>query len=30
MIMPLVFLNGKFIDTVYRDGGNWEVAFAKI
>lgn len=21
----LVFLNGKFIDTVYRDGGNWEV-----
>lgn len=21
----LVFLNGKFIDTIYRDGGNWEV-----
>lgn len=21
----LVFLNGKFIDTVYRDGGRWEV-----
>lgn len=21
----LVFLNGKFIDTVYRDGGNWTV-----
>ncbi|HET7899242.1 MAG TPA: beta-galactosidase, partial [Flavisolibacter sp.] len=21
----LVFLNGKFIDTVYRDGGKWEV-----
>ena len=21
----LVFLNGKFIDTVFRDGGNWEV-----
>ena len=21
----LVFLNGEFIDTVYRDGGNWEV-----
>lgn len=21
----LVFLNGKLIDTVYRDGGNWEV-----
>lgn len=21
----VVFLNGKFIDTVYRDGGNWEV-----
>lgn len=25
----LVFLNGKFIDTVYRDGGNWEVDLPK-
>ena len=25
----LVFLNGKFIDTVYRDGGNWEVVLPK-
>jgi beta-galactosidase len=25
----LVFLNGKFIDTVYRDGGNWEVKLPK-
>lgn len=25
----LVYLNGKFIDTVYRDGGNWEVALPK-
>jgi len=25
----LVFLNGKFIDTVTRDGGNWEVALPK-
>jgi len=25
----LVFLNGKFIDTVFRDGGNWEVALPK-
>jgi beta-galactosidase len=25
----LVFLNGKFIDTVLRDGGNWEVALPK-
>lgn len=25
----LVFLNGKFIDTVYRDGGNWEVSLPK-
>lgn len=25
----LVFLNGKFIDTVYRDGGNWEVNLPK-
>ena len=21
----LIFLNGKFIDTVFRDGGNWSV-----
>jgi beta-galactosidase len=26
----LVFLNGKFIDTVYRDGGNWEVDLPNI
>jgi beta-galactosidase len=25
----LVFLNGKFIDTVFRDGGNWEVSLPK-
>ena len=25
----LVLLNGKFIDTVYRDGGNWEVNLPK-
>lgn len=25
----LVFLNGKFIDTVFRDGGNWEVDLPK-
>jgi beta-galactosidase len=25
----LVFLNGKFIDTVYRDGGNWSVDLPK-
>lgn len=25
----LVFLNGKFIDTVFRDGGNWEVVLPK-
>ena len=25
----LVFLNGKFIDTVYRDGGKWEVLLPK-
>lgn len=25
----LVFLNGKFIDTVFRDGGNWEVLLPK-
>lgn len=25
----LVFLNGKFIDTVYRDGGKWEVTLPK-
>jgi len=25
----LVFLNGKFIDTVYRDGGKWEVELPK-
>ncbi len=25
----LVFLDGKFIDTVYRDGGNWEVSLPK-
>lgn len=25
----LVFLNGEFIDTVYRDGGNWEVTLPK-
>lgn len=25
----LVFLNGEFIDTVYRDGGNWEVMLPK-
>ncbi len=25
----LVFLDGKFIDTVYRDGGNWEVDLPK-
>jgi beta-galactosidase len=25
----LVYLNGKFIDTVYRDGGNWEVKLPK-
>ena len=25
----LVFLNGKFIDTVYRDGGNWMVELPK-
>lgn len=25
----LVFLNGKFIDTVYRDGGNWTVDIPK-
>jgi len=25
----LVFLNGKFIDTVYRDGGNWTVDLPK-
>lgn len=25
----LVFLNGQFIDTVYRDGGRWEVTLPK-
>lgn len=25
----LVFLNGKFIDTVYRDGGKWEIDLPK-
>ncbi|MDQ6889222.1 MAG: beta-galactosidase [Bacteroidota bacterium] len=25
----LIFLNGKFIDTVYRDGGKWEVTLPK-
>lgn len=25
----LVYLDGKFIDTVFRDGGNWEVALPK-
>ncbi|MFT3845206.1 MAG: beta-galactosidase [Lacibacter sp.] len=25
----LVFLNGEFVDTVYRDGGNWEVTLPK-
>ncbi|HNU87374.1 MAG TPA: beta-galactosidase [Ferruginibacter sp.] len=25
----LIFLNGKFIDTVYRDGGNWTVDLPK-
>src|SRR5262249_33858075 len=25
----LVFLNGQFIDTVYRDGGNWTVKLPK-
>ncbi len=25
----LIFLNGQFIDTVYRDGGNWEVILPK-
>ncbi|MEP7254723.1 MAG: beta-galactosidase family protein [Ferruginibacter sp.] len=25
----LVFLNGRFSDTVYRDGGNWEVLLPK-
>jgi len=25
----LVFLNGRFIDTVYRDGGNWTVKLPK-
>lgn len=25
----LVFLNGKFIDTIYRDGGKWEVSLPK-
>ncbi len=25
----LVFLNGEFIDTVFRDGGRWEVALPK-
>jgi beta-galactosidase len=25
----LVFLNGKFVDTVYRDGGKWEVDLPK-
>jgi beta-galactosidase len=25
----LVFLNGQFIDTVYRDGGKWEVTLPK-
>jgi len=25
----LVFLNGKFIETVYRDGGKWEVELTK-
>ena len=25
----LVFLNGEFIDTVYRDGGKWEVTLPK-
>ncbi len=25
----LVFLNGVFIDTIYRDGGNWEVMLPK-
>ncbi len=25
----LVYLNGEFIDTVYRDGGNWEVTLPK-
>jgi beta-galactosidase len=25
----LVFLNGKFIDTVYRDGGNWTIDLPK-
>ncbi len=26
----LIFLNGKFIDTVYRDGGDWTVDLPKI
>ena len=25
----LVFLNGQFIDTIYRDGGNWSVDLPK-
>ncbi|MDQ6609454.1 MAG: beta-galactosidase, partial [Bacteroidota bacterium] len=25
----LIFLNGKFIDTIYRDGGKWEVTLPK-
>ncbi|MGZ3938717.1 MAG: beta-galactosidase, partial [Flavisolibacter sp.] len=25
----LIFLNGKFIDTIYRDGGKWEVDLPK-
>lgn len=25
----LIFLNGKFIDTIYRDGGNWTVDIPK-
>jgi beta-galactosidase len=25
----LVFLNGKFVDTIYRDGGNWTVNLPK-
>src|SRR6185436_5883330 len=25
----LVFLNGQFVDTVYRDGGKWEVDLPK-
>ncbi|MEP6951452.1 MAG: beta-galactosidase [Ginsengibacter sp.] len=25
----LIFLNGKFVDTVYRDGGNWTVTLPK-